>query len=204
MKHQLLLAFSFGLLAHIAYSQSSLTIEAGQNFTTLSFTNELGEQNTDLNYNHSGSVALGYEYGLENGIYFNSKLGLRNGGASFVYDDFNYRWDLSYADIRLGVGYRFYFNKISLQFSTQAYYAYLYKAEQRLHNLNRDMLSAGSVEKQDIGIIFSPGIYYPLSENVNLGIDLMYMLGLTNIETDPGQETYNRLLGGTLGLRIDL
>lgn len=199
-----LLILSCLLLSSISYAQSSLTVEAGQNFTTLKYTNDDPDQIRDYTRNFSSSLNIGFEYALPQGVFFNSKVGLRKGGASYVYDDFNYRWDLNYAEVRLGLGYRYNWDKISVQFSTQGYYGYLYKAEQRLHNTTRDMLLAGTYEDMDAGLFFSPGVYYKLAENLSLGLDLNYMLGLMNIETDEGQETKNELMGTSLGLRINL
>jgi hypothetical protein len=198
--------FVLGLLslACSAQAQSALNLETGQNFTKMYFTDDQAESDDAFTYNFSSSWSIGYEYALKEGVFFAAKVGLRSGGASYVYDQFNYRWDLSYADVKLGVGYRHAFNAFSVQFSAQGYYAHLYKAEQRLHNVNRDMLAAESIDNMDVGIFLTPGAYYQLNEKLSIGLEANYMLGLWNLELDEGQKTTNELIGSSIGLRIKL
>ena len=185
-------------------AQSSLTMDFGQNFTKLKFMNDQQEADTSIQSNFSTSFNVGYIYTLKEGVYFSSKIGFRPAGASYVYDDVNYRWDMNYSEFRLGVGYAYDLGPVIVRFSTQGYAGYLFKAEQQLHHLTRDMLAAESVEVWDFGLFFTPGVEYAINDKLNVGLNFNYMLGLTNIEVDEGQTTKNSLMGSNVSLRINL
>lgn len=197
----LLSILSFNLLS---FGQSSLSIEYGQNFTKFKFINDQNTQFADLTSNFSNSFTLGYSYSLDQGVFFSSKIGVRQAGASYVFENFNYQWDLHYSEFRLGVGYHYGLGPVHVHFSTQGYLGYLFKAEQRLHNNFRDMLAEETVRPIDVGLFFSPGVTYPLNDNIDLGLDINYMLGLTNIEMDENQQTTNNMIGASIGLNIKL
>lgn len=189
---------------HLLFGQSILTMEYGQNFTNFRFLDESQTLNSDMQPNFNSAINLGYTYALNEGVFFSSKLGVRQAGASYVFDDFNYRWDLHYAEIKLGVGYEYGLGPVSVHFSTQGYAGYLFKAEQQLHNVQRNMLDEGTIAEWDFGVFFSPGVAYPISEKVKLNFDLNYMLGLYNIEMDEDQQTKNSLIGANIGLMFNL
>lgn len=185
-------------------AQSSITIEASQNITNFKFINSLGEQDKNYSVNYSGGYALGYKYNLENGMYFPLKVGMRSAGASYVYDDANYTWSLQYFEARIGMGYNYKFEKLGVHFSATGYYGYLLKANQRLNNEDFDIRNSGEITKSDLGVFFSPGVNYQANDFINVYLDLNYMLGLGNLETDPDQKSTNYLFGGTLGLAFSI
>ena len=193
---------SFGI--HPLNAQNALTLDFGQNFTKLLFTDDQGTTETSIQPVFSTSLNLGYAYSLKEGVFFSTKLGFRPAGASYVYDEVNYRWDMNYTELRLGVGYAHDLGSITARFSTAGYAGYLFKAEQRLHHLTRDMLAAESIETWDYGMFFTTGVAYALNDQLSLGIDFNYMLGLNNIEVDEGQTTKNSLIGSNLNLRMNL
>lgn len=200
-----ILTFILPLLALLdVQAQHSLLLEAGQNRTEFFFYDSNDQRDTSYDAAYSGSWALGYSYAFDMGVYITTKLGMRGAGASYVYDDFRYRWNLQYGEYRLGVGYRYPLKALALRLQTEGYLSYLLSAEQRLHNLDRDMIAAGTFVRRDYGVMVSPGLEYGLTDNLDLYADAAYMFGLANIEAEEGQTTHNRLLGLNLGVRIKL
>ena len=189
---------------HIKQSANQITIDFGQNFTKMQFIDDQGFADTSLKYNFSTALNVGYEYSFEKGLFIGAKIGYRPGGASYVFDDANYAWNLNYTEVRLGVGYAYDLGPVTARLSVEGYSAYLYRAKQQLHNLERDMLAAGSFRKWDHGLFITPSISYPIADNLDLGLGFNYMMGLHNIETDDGQETKNTLMGSNITLRIKL
>ena len=204
MRSLITILFSFGLCAQFVFGQSSISIEYAQNFTSFRYVDQTGTKSDNMQYNFSDGLNIGYRYLIENGVFFSGSFGLRQGGASYVYDDFNYRWDLNYAESRLGLGYMYNLGDVSVHISTQGYAGYLYKAEQRLHQLTRNILTEGSMKEWDFGLFFTPGIAYDINDKVQVKLNANYMLGLYNIETDVDQSTKNSLIGSAIGFNFKL
>lgn len=198
-------ALCLSLLSNYTKAQvSSVTIEASQNITNFMFEDSLG--NIDDNYkpNYSGSYALGYRYQSKGGLLFTSKLGMRTAGASYVYDAINYGWNFTYSEVRLGLGYNYTFGKLAAHILVQPYFGYLLKAEQNLNNESFDILNSNEINNIDYGLFASPGINFTPSEFVSIYLDLNYMHGLGNLETNTSQTSNNRLFGATLGVAFSL
>lgn len=187
-----------------SFGQNHLLLSSGQNMTNFLFKDDQGTKDTSYNANFSSSFNLGYAFSLEQGVYFSTKLGLRRAGASYVYDDFNYNWNIMYSEYRLGVGYMYGFGKLNVHLSTEGYVAYALTANQRLFDVNRDMIAAGTIERLDYGLFASPGVGYNITESVTAELDLNYMYGLGNLETNTTQTSQNTLYGLSVGLNIKL
>lgn len=197
-------AIALTTIAFSGFSQSSITVEASQNITNFKFTNSLGEQVEGYSPNYSGGYALGYRYGLENGMFFPVKVGMRKGGATYIYDNSNYQWELQYFEARLGLGYNYSFGKFGAHISATGYYGMLLKANQRINNEDFDIRSSGDIAKGDYGVFISPGANFQVNDYISVYVDLNYMLGLGNLETDGTQTSNNKLMGGTLGLAFTI
>src|SRR4030042_2135248 len=95
-------------------AQSGLTIEASQFLASFKFSDS---QSTTLNGEYSGiftgAYGLYYRYVADNGIMLHTGLGMRKAGATMIYDAMNYKWDLKYADLKLGGGYMLQKDKVS-------------------------------------------------------------------------------------------
>lgn len=203
--HNLLTLILVVLVMGSAVSQTqSVTIEASQNITNFRFSDSNG--NIDKNYApvYSGGYALGYKYEMEQGVYFLGKLGMRKSGATYVFDNYNYAWDLQYAELRLGIGYKYGFGKFGAHFVSQPYLGFLVRADQRLNNQDYDLLELGEMNDMDYGVFLSPGINFTASELIGLYLDLNYMFGLANLETNDTQQSQNRLIGASLGVSFTI
>lgn len=188
-----------------AQAQSALTIEASQNITNFAFTNSLGEKVDGYSAAYSGGYSIGYRYTLEDiGLFIPVKVGMRKAGATYIYDNSNYNWTLQYFEARLGVGYNYSFGKFGAHLSVMGYYGYLLKGIQTLNNEDFDIRSSGDINTNDFGIFFSPGANFQANDFINVYLDLNYMLGLANLETNENQTSKNRLFGGTLGLAFTI
>jgi|TARA_R110000737_G_scaffold352737_3_gene400042 hypothetical protein len=185
-------------------AQSNLTIEASQNITNFMFENSFGEKVDGYSPSYSGGYALGYSYNLENGLYFPFKAGMRKAGATYIYDNSNYSWSLQYLDLRLGLGYDYSFGKFGTHLSVTGYYGYMLKGIQTLNNQDFDIRNAGDINKNDFGIFFSPGVSFTANDYISVYLDVNYMLGLGNLESNTEQKSNNRMYGATLGLAFSI
>lgn len=190
--------------AYSARSQGFIILKSGQNMTNFMYTDEDGHVDYRYKPLYSTSYNLGFAYYLKKGVFFQTRVGIRKAGSTYSYDDFNYRWDIQYADYRLGLGYKYDFKKIYFRFATEGYIGYVLQAEQRLFDTERDMVKAKTIDRLDYGMFFSPGIGYGLTEKISIELNINYMLGLGNLDKDPGQTTQNRLWGTDLGLNIKI
>ena len=66
------------------------------------------------------------------------------------------------------------------------------------------MLQAESISNIDYGLFFSPGINYKVTPVVLMKLQINYMLGLGNLETDADQTSKNNAIGASLGVLIQL
>jgi hypothetical protein len=154
---------------------------------------------------YTGAYNLGYLYTAESGFLFKAGMGMRNAGATLVYDDTNYLWDLKYAEAKVGVGYIYELNRFSPYFSASGYFGYLIKANQSLNNENFDILKSKAISNSDYGVLFTPGLNVEINKTISVYTEFNYLMGLKNIEmSDNGQKTFNKAFGLSLGLSINL
>lgn len=200
----LILALAISMTSLISYGQSIITIDASQNITNFKFTNSLGERDKNYSSSYSGGYSIGYRYQTDMGLYIPVKLGMRSAGATYVYDNMNYSWNLQYAEARLGIGYNYKFDKLGIHLGVSPYFSYLLKANQRLNNEDFDIRASGTINKIDYGLFISPGVNFQANDLINIYLDLNYMMGLGNLETDEAQKSNNTGYGATLGLAFTI
>lgn len=206
-----LLLLLFGLVSTIsAKAQSSLTLDASQLYTTFTFQDSQGNKDTSYSGNFAGAYSIGYRYVHESGFLVRTSIGMRKAGATLVYDEANYMWDLQYADARLGIGYMLTSTRVKPYLTASGYYAYLLKANQTLNQVNYDIKEANALSQTDYGIIASPGAQVELSEYFSVYVEGSYLMGLQNIESKEAeaagsnQKGYNQAYGLTLGLSFSI
>lgn len=201
----LLLLFGFISITS-AKAQSSLTLDATQLYTSFQFHDSQGNKDNSYSGNFGGAYSIGYRYTLENGLLLRANVGMRKAGATLVYDEANYMWDLQYADARLGVGYMLNSTRFKPYVTVSGYYAYLLKANQTLNQVNYDIKEANVLSNTDYGVVANPGVQVALSEYFSVYAEASYLMGLQNIESKEaeaigsGQKGYNRTYGLSLGL----
>ena len=194
-------------------AQSSITIEASQQITNFVFVDGTGLQdNTYLIFGkdnlykpvYSGAYSIGYAYLLDFGMFFRINLGMRNAGATMVYDATNYLWDFQYLQAKLGTGYSLNLGLFNPYLSVSGYFGHLVKANQRLNNEDYDIIDSGSIITNDFGLYFSPGVRIDASDFISVYSELSYLLGLKNIESTESQKATNVAYMITLGLSFTI
>lgn len=197
----ILILLAFVGLAASADAQSALTVDASQLLGSFKFTDS---QSNSLSGDYAGiltgSSGIGYRYTTGNGIVIRTGLGLRNAGATMVYDNSNYSWDLRYADLKLGAGYMYISNLVSPYMTLSGYFGYLLRGYQTLNNEDFDIVNSGAMKRTDFGLLITPGVQFNASETLGLYIEFCYLMGLANLETDPGQKSANVAYMLTAGL----
>lgn len=205
------LLFVFGFISTTAaMAQSSFTIDASQLASTFKFQDSQGTADTSYLPAYTGAYSLGYRYASEGGLLVRANIGMRKAGATMIYDDANYLWDLQYADFKLGAGYMYNSTRFKPYLTVSGYYAYLLKANQTQGSTNYDLIKAEDLQRNDFGIVVSPGVQLSLSEFISVYSEFSYVMGLQNIETQKVegstsvQEGYNRAYSLTLGLAFTI
>jgi hypothetical protein len=195
-------------------AQSSITIDASQQITNFVFTDGSGLQdNTYLMFGeenlykpvYSGAYSFGYSYLLDVGVFFRLNVGMRNAGATMVYDATNYLWEFQYLQGKLGVGYALDLGLVNPYLAVSGYYGSLLKANQRINNEDFDIIDSELIQKNDYGLNIPLGVRIDASEFVSVYTEVSYLMGLQNIETaDNGQEANNVGYMFTLGLSFTI
>jgi len=194
-------------------AQSAIDVEASQMVTNFVFTNSLGEQQSsylvwkaDNEYKpaYSGAYHLGYSYTLDMGMFFRAHTGMRKSGATMVYDDANYQWDLQYLQGRLGIGYGYSIGMVAPYLCVSGYYSHLLKANQVIDNQEFNIKKSGDIEKNDFGLYTSPGVRIDASDYMSVYLELSYLMGLQNIETSDAQESLNIANAFTVGVSFNI
>ena len=193
----------FGTSALMA--QSNLTIDASQVLTNFRFIDSQGVLDQDYKVNYSGAYNLGYQYQTDFGLIARTGVGMRNGGATLVYDGANYNWSLKYVSYNLGVGYMYGEGLFKHYIVASGYFGYLLKANQTINNQDFDIIDLDQIQNIDFGIIGSLGTQIELNESMSAYTEFSYLMGLQNIETSTlGQESSNVSYMLTLGLIFSL
>jgi len=184
-----------------ANAQSSLTVEASPLYASFKFTDSDGNKlNSEYSGIFTGAYGVGYRLVTAGGFMVNVGAGMRKAGATMVYDEMNYTWDLQYASGKLGVGYMLVKDNVSPYLSVSGYYGYLVRGFQTINNEDFNIVKSESVNTSDYGILVSPGIQLSVSENLATFIEFNYLMGFANLEKDESQKSTNYAYGLTLGL----
>lgn len=195
----------FFITGTIVRAQSGVTIEASQLFTSFKYSDSQGnELNSEYSGIFTGAYSLGYHHIAENGIMMIAEAGMRRGGATMVYDNMNYTWNLQYADLKLGAGYILKKDRISPFLNVSGYFAHMLRGFQTINNEDFDLRNPESIKSSDFGIFITPGVQVTITETMSLFTEFNYMLGLQNLEKDESQKSSNSALGLTLGLSLSL
>lgn len=196
-----LTGFVFGTGSLVA--QSGITVEASQLYSSFRF---LDSQEVSMNSEYSGkfvdAFSLGYRFISPGGLIINAGAGLQKAGATTVYDDMNYNWDLQYANLKLGAGYMLKKAKASPYLSVAAYYALLLQGFQTINNEDFDIKEAGMIQDSDFGITINPGVQLTISSSCSTYLELNYVMGLQNLETSDTQKSSNYAFGLTFGFAV--
>jgi len=194
------------LLGFISYvttvnAQSSLTLEASQLYASFKFTDSQGSSlNSEYSGIFTGAYGVGYRFVTDGGLMLNAGVGMRKAGATLVYDEMNYMWDLQYANARLGIGYMLKIDRISPYLNVSGYYAYMLRGFQTINNEDFNIKDSELLNKTDYGIFIIPGVQFTLSDAVSTFLEFNYLMGLKNLEKDESQKATNFAYGLTLGL----
>lgn len=202
---QIVLLASVMALSAPLYAQSSLSAEVSQAYTSFLFTDSDGHQlNKEYLGIFNGAYGFGYRYVTDGGFMVRPVIGMRKAGASLVYDDMNYSWDLQYADLKAGLGYMYRFEKVYPYLVASWYTSYMLRGFQTLNNEDFNITEADLLKRWDYGLVISPGVELKLSDAIAGFAEFNYLRGLQNIETDEGQKASNVAYSLTLGLSFNL
>jgi opacity protein-like surface antigen len=202
----LLLIGIISITTNLSAQQSSLTFDASQLYTSFNFTDSLGTKlNSEYSGIYTGAYNVGYNFTLDFGLFFHGGIGMRKAGATMVYDDINYMWNLQYTDVKLGVGYIYNENRFKPYFNSSSYFAYLLKANQSLNNENFDILKSKSISNIDFGVLITPGLKVEINKTISVFTEFTYLMGLKNLESsNNAQKSFNKGFGFSLGLSFNL
>lgn len=182
-------------------AQSGIIAGASQLYTSFKFTDSQGNNlNAEYSGLFTGSYGIGYEYLTNSGFVAFAGVGMRKAGATLVYDDINYFWDIQYADVKLGCGYVLKKDVISPYLNVAGYYAYMLRGFQTINNENFNLKYSGSLSETDFGIFINPGVRFAMSDAVSLFAEGNYMMGLMNLEKTESQTSANYAYGVTAGI----
>ena len=182
-------------------AQSSLIMEASPLYASFKFADSEGNKlNSEYSGIFTGAYGLGYRLVTDGGFMLNVGAGMRKAGATMVYDEMNYTWDLQYASGKLGAGYMLVNDNVSPYLTVGGYYGYLVRGFQTINNEDFNIKKSESVNTSDYGILISPGIQLTVSEKFATFIEFNYLMGFANLEKDESQKSTNYAYGLTLGL----
>jgi len=174
-------------------AQSSLNIDFDQVYSKFNFNSSLtSNAGNGFNYLNTGAYHIGYQAVKDNGVMFGLCGGTRNSGALNALGNTNYTWNYQYAEAQLSIGYMFSKWRIRPYVMASPYVAYLLSATEVVGPLLYDNKANGATTTTDMGVIGTAGARVYLSEYINMYSSINSIVGLKNIETLSGKETYNR------------
>jgi len=124
---------------------------------------------------------------------------MRNAGATMVYDEMNYSWNLQYANGKVGTGYMLKNNKVSPYIIASGYFGYLVSGYQTINNENFNIKKSEAISSIDYGILVMPGVQINISDDISIFFEFNYLMGLKNLENDENQKSSNYAYGLTSG-----
>lgn len=208
MKRALLyfmLVACFMFISDQTKAQLRLTVEGTQFVSNFMYSNSAGEQDKDYKFKLTGAYRVGYQIRFGKGFYFRNTVGVRESGATLIYHNVNNDWSLQYVDVQMGIGYLFETESVDLYLAASGYNAHVMRANQRLNNLNYDLVDLNEFKTNEFGVFFQGGFNVDLSPQLDLNIGVNYLRGLSNLETsDDAQSTFNTAMGFDLGIAFKI
>ncbi|MBN2212781.1 MAG: outer membrane beta-barrel protein [Bacteroidales bacterium] len=199
------LIFGFICYATTVNAQSGLTVEASQLYASFKFTDTQGSKlNSEYSGIFTGAYHVSYRFVSEGGFMLKAGAGMRKAGATMVYDEMNYSWNLQYADGQVGIGYILKSDNISPYLTVSGYYGYLLRGFQTINNEEFNIRESESINTSDYGIVINPGLQITISYEISVFFEFNYLMGLKNLEKDDSQKSKNYACGLTLGLAFSL
>lgn len=195
--------YLFLCVAETGRTQSFITIDGSQAFTSFKFTDSQG--NTDDSYSSipGGWYSLGYRL-YKKGFFIRGNIGMRKAGSALTYDGQSVTYNLQYCDLRLGAGYQFDEWRIKPYASVAPYYSFLIQANQNLNGVNYDIKNNGTFSTSDLGVLVIPGLTMFVSDYFSVYTEFTYLVGLKNIESSGSQTLKNKGYCFTLGIAATL
>ncbi len=185
-------------------THSSVTIDAGQVFSTFKFIDSEGDKAPDYKYNITSAYSLGYQHTKNNGLFYRANIGMRHGGASLIKNGIEYNWNFQYADAAIGAGYMLNRWRIKPYFFAAPYLGYLLKANQTIGMSRYDIKQNTTIKTADLGLFLCPGAKLAISNLITIYAEYKYILGLQNLEKSTTQKSYNRGFLFNLGLSFNI
>ena len=207
MKRIFYLLLIVGLItAATKFSEAqAVSVDGGFLASKFKFIDSQGTLQKDYSYTYGSTFSVGYRYVFENGILLQPRIGVRQAGASLVYDASNYQWNLQYSDIRVAAGYQYSLGRFSPYLTVSPYYSMLLSANQRLNNQNYDIKKSKAISKSDFGLYVTPGVKIHLSDALSTYFEFNYLNGFKNLEVNSnGQKSFNRACAFSFGLALSL
>ena len=188
-----------------------ITLDVGELLSTFKFTDKTNVVQPVFTHNVAACFNFGYcyalktgHYGNQNGLFIQANVGMRKGGAATVYEGLDVNWVTQYANASIGLGYLYNKWRLKPYFSASPYFGYLLKANETIGITNYDLKSSSIMNSTDIGLIFSTGVKFVLTNFISLYTDYKYILGVHNVENTTGKESYNRGFSFNLGIAITI
>lgn len=182
-------------------AQSTLTLDAGEVFSTYKYTDSQGQEKNFSN-NITNSFNLGYQFAANSGVFIKGCVGMRKAGATLVYNTTNIDWTVQYVDACVGAGYVLNKWRIKPYIYATPYFAYMLKGEQTMGQYSYDIKANKAMSATDWGVFVAPGCRVALSNFLSFYVEYKQILGLQNLETTTGEKSYNRGFSINLGVAI--
>lgn len=202
--HILLFILKGFIFINPATAQSNLNFEATQVFSTFKFSSNILDQDKTYSHSISGAYNIGYLYNDTSGVFVRGGLGMRKAGATSVYNNLNYTWEMQYCDAKVGIGYQTSKWRLNPYGALSFYYAYLLSGNQNMGQYNYDIVATKSMMPTDFGLFIGLGLKTALSDYISIYSEYNYILGLHNIETTAGQNLYNRGFSINFGMSVNI
>ena len=193
----------FMVFTNYSKAQSTVTFDVGQTFSKFKYSDSQGEIN-DFSNNITGCFSLGYNYFGQNGIIIRGNAGMRKGGASLVYNETDFYWNLQYVDFNIGAGYVFDRLKVKPYIVASPYFAYMLKGEQKIADKTYNVIKNKTMSTLDYGVYVIPGVKVAVTNTLAFYAEYKQIIGLQNLETSStnNQKTFNRGFSINLGIAI--
>ena len=207
MKHLIpfLLFILMTAYSGLLHAQSGITLEASQQYTTFKFTDSQGVRlNSEYSGLFTGSYGAGYRFISDGGFMAGGTVGMRKAGATLVYDNTSYSWNLQYVQAQMGVGFMLKKETVSPFLLVSGYFGYLLRGYQTINNENFNIRKQESLNFTDYGVLANPGAQLKINDAVSAYIELGYLMGIKNLEKDENQKATNLAYSATLGLSFTI
>ena len=179
---------------------SEVRVIGGKNFSTLKFTNSLGQSNPDIRFRSLNTYGINTNFNAERNV-FRAELSIREAGAQAIINEQELSWKLNYVDFSLAYLFEAVrIDQYTVAFGAGATSGVLLGGEQLIGMQRYEVNQTDAFERFDLMANGMVNFHTQITKTFSISFEYRFGYSLLDIETQETQQTRNLYHGAFFGV----